>query len=172
MKKPRKIDLKDGFTIVEVVLVLAIAGLIFLMVFIALPALQRSQRDTQRKDDLARVQTAVNSYQSNNRGQIPFSCAVGACTVNANFEPRYIITDANDAFEDPDGTPYTFAGILAAGNGVQSMPATINTFDHVIRYVVGATCDATEGNYVGGQGLRKVALFYRLEGGAIICVNN
>ena len=36
---------KKGFTIIEVVLVLAIAGLIFLMVFIALPALQRSQRN-------------------------------------------------------------------------------------------------------------------------------
>ena len=39
---------KKGFTIIEVVLVLAIGGLIFLMVFIALPALQRSQRDAQR----------------------------------------------------------------------------------------------------------------------------
>ena len=29
-----------GFTIIEVVLVLAIAGLVFLMVFIALPSLQ------------------------------------------------------------------------------------------------------------------------------------
>ena len=44
---------KKGFTIIEVVLVLAIAGLIFLMVFLALPALQRSQRDTQRKQDVA-----------------------------------------------------------------------------------------------------------------------
>lgn len=46
---------KKGFTIIEVVLVLAIAGLIFLMVFLALPALQRSQRDTQRKQDVAMV---------------------------------------------------------------------------------------------------------------------
>ena len=37
---------KKGFTIIEVVLVLAVAGLIFLMVFLALPALQRAQRDT------------------------------------------------------------------------------------------------------------------------------
>ena len=51
---------KKGFTIIEVVLVLAIAGLIFLMVFLALPALQRSQRDTQRKNDISRLQ-AVNS---------------------------------------------------------------------------------------------------------------
>ncbi|MBS7346174.1 MAG: type II secretion system protein, partial [Candidatus Sacchiramonaceae bacterium] len=41
---------KYGFTIIEVVLVLAIAGLIFLVVFIALPALQRNQRDTQREN--------------------------------------------------------------------------------------------------------------------------
>lgn len=56
---------KKGFTIIEVVLVLAIGGLIFLMVFIALPALQRSQRDTQRKDDLARFMSATIEYQKN-----------------------------------------------------------------------------------------------------------
>ena len=37
--KPATNQTKKGFTIIEVVLVLAIAGLIFLMVFIALPAL-------------------------------------------------------------------------------------------------------------------------------------
>ena len=69
--KPATNQTKKGFTIIEVVLVLAIAGLIFLMVFIALPALQRNQRDTQRKNDLSRTLTAVQSYQSNNRGQLP-----------------------------------------------------------------------------------------------------
>ena len=45
-----KQQLKErGFTIIEVVLVLAIAALIFLMVFVALPALQASQRDSARK---------------------------------------------------------------------------------------------------------------------------
>lgn len=52
---------KKGFTIIEVVLVLAIAGLIFLMVFLALPVLQRSQRDTQRKQDIAMVVTALHN---------------------------------------------------------------------------------------------------------------
>ena len=63
--------LNKGFTIIEVVLVLAIAGLIFLMVFIALPALQRGQRDSQREQDLSLVQTAISKYQSNNRNQLP-----------------------------------------------------------------------------------------------------
>ena len=67
-----KNESKNGFTIIEVVLVLAIAGLIFLMVFIALPALQRGQRNTQRKNDLNRFVTAVSSYQSNNSGKTPF----------------------------------------------------------------------------------------------------
>ena len=42
-----------GFTIIEVVLVLAIAALIFLMIFVALPALQRGQANTARKNDLS-----------------------------------------------------------------------------------------------------------------------
>ena len=62
-----------GFTIIEVILVLAIAGLIFLMVFIALPALQRSQRDTQRRNDMARVATALTQYQANNGGELPYT---------------------------------------------------------------------------------------------------
>ncbi|MBR3132223.1 type II secretion system protein [Candidatus Saccharibacteria bacterium] len=65
------INSKKGFTIIEVVLVLAIAGLIFLMVFVALPALQRSQRDTQRRNDLSRVDTSLVQYQTNHSNQNP-----------------------------------------------------------------------------------------------------
>ena len=60
-----------GFTIIEVVLVLAIAGLIFLMVFIALPAMQRGQRDQARKNDVSLVATAVSNYTGSNRGKWP-----------------------------------------------------------------------------------------------------
>ena len=64
-----KQQIKDrGFTIIEVVLVLAIAALIFLMVFIALPALQASQRDTARKSDVSIVSAAYNSAVGSNRG--------------------------------------------------------------------------------------------------------
>ncbi len=61
------IKTNQGFTIIEVVLVLAIAGLIFLMVFVALPALQRSQRDTQRRNDMSRVDTSLVQYQTNHQ---------------------------------------------------------------------------------------------------------
>ena len=60
---------KKGFTIIEVVLVLAIAGLIFLMVFLALPALQRSQRDSQRKNQLNAIAAQLENYRAANKGR-------------------------------------------------------------------------------------------------------
>lgn len=66
---------QKGFSIIEVVLVLAIAGLIFLMVFVALPALQRSQRDQGRRSDVGVVAAAINSYSSNSRGKLPTTSA-------------------------------------------------------------------------------------------------
>ena len=117
---------KQGFTIIEVVLVLAIAGLIFLMVFIALPALQRSQRDTQRTDDMARVQSALMSWQNNHNNRLP---SAGECMYNGNdivdfeddkyqvqgdskaceFIKEYMnAADAeDDTFTDPSGTAYS-----------------------------------------------------------------
>ena len=58
---------KKGFTIIEVVLVLAVAGLIFLMVFLALPALQRAQRDAARKQAIANIASQIITYYSNTR---------------------------------------------------------------------------------------------------------
>lgn len=114
---------KKGFTIIEVVLVLAIAGLIFMMVFIALPALQRSQRDTQRSNDVARVQTALNNYQANNRGAIPSSgeyitghdtpeksVTTGGTKTWLYFYDNYLIVNSagsQDVFADPDGGYYS-----------------------------------------------------------------
>ena len=64
---------KHGFTIIEVSLVLAIAGLILVMAFIALPALQRQTRDSKRKEDTMTFLQALKKYQQNNRGKLPDS---------------------------------------------------------------------------------------------------
>lgn len=66
-----KVKTQKGFTIIEVVLVLAIAGLILMLALVAYPALQRSQRNTERKHMASTVISAVNSYASNNRGLLP-----------------------------------------------------------------------------------------------------
>lgn len=143
---------EKGFTIIEVVLVLAIAGLIFLMVFIALPALQRNQRDGQRKSDLARVQTAVQGYQSNNRNNLP--------TFNTTFIDNYLKA-GGDSFDDPTRGQYVFSDAATE--------PTFNTDSAVIYVSERKTCN---GETLADAGLRKVALRIKLEGGGIACVNN
>ena len=103
-----------GFTIIEVVLVLAIAGLIFLMVFLALPALQRSQRDTQRKDDLSRINTQITNYQSSNRGKIPTAgSGTGGIIGSGGFVQNYLkgsgsVASSNEYADPSTGTGYSF----------------------------------------------------------------
>jgi prepilin-type N-terminal cleavage/methylation domain-containing protein len=146
---------QKGFTIIEVVLVLAIAGLIFLMVFIALPALQRSQRDTQRKQDLSRAITKINDYQSNNRGSLPSNWTT--------FTTNYLKV-GGDTFTDPAGEDYAFqAGPINQGQAFNSAQPNIY-------YTTRAVCNGE--SLTTGQGANKVALQMKLEGGGIACENN
>ena len=155
-----KINTKKGFTIIEVVLVLAIAGLIFLMVFIALPALQRNQRDTQRKNDLSRVQSQINSFQSNNKGKVPTLAEAQGTLTTSYLRVR------GDSFQDPTGTNYTFV----AGT-VGTLPtAYSDTNVGQISYFENARC--TGENTEAGGGANKVAVSIPLEGGGVYCLNN
>ncbi len=112
---------KRGFTIIEVVLVLAIAGLIFLMVFVGLPALQRSQRDAQRKQDMSRMMAALDRFRANNKGNLPDTVysggTIGVYNVGPgysssqtgwdNFYSSYLTnSEQGEAFNDPSGRPY------------------------------------------------------------------
>jgi prepilin-type N-terminal cleavage/methylation domain-containing protein len=60
-----------GFTIVEMMIVLAIAGLILLIVFEAIPALERNSRNNQRKQDVQTVLAAVSHWELNHSGNVP-----------------------------------------------------------------------------------------------------
>ncbi len=80
----------SGFTIIEIMIVLAIAGLIMLIVFLAVPALQRSSRNTSRKNDAASVLAGFSEYSDNNGGALPTNaiwatpnltlCNIAGCT--------------------------------------------------------------------------------------------
>jgi len=61
----------EGFTIIEVLIVLAIAGLIMLIVFLAVPALQRNSRNTAWRNDVANTLGGINEYMSANNGSLP-----------------------------------------------------------------------------------------------------
>ena len=159
---------KPAFTIIEVVLVLAIAGLIFLMVFIALPALQRNQRDTQRKNDMARLKTALDNYKANNRGQIPN---------NGQYKPNFIPTylrNNGEQFNDPSGEEYrTSSGATGSdGKPVSAVgyiiPSTTNT--HTIVLSAHRKC-AADGSFAANPGMNNYAFQIRLENGGVYCLD-
>ena len=116
----------QGFTIIEVVLVLAIAALIFLMVFIALPALQRGQRDAGRKNDVSIVVSALQTYLSNNRG----SFGTGTTVISGPTLQKYV--DRLSQYQPTD-----ISVTKDATSGKYS--ATKDT----IKVYTGVTCDAS-----------------------------
>ena len=159
---------KHGFTIIEVVLVLAIAGLIFLMVFVALPSLQRGQRDTQRKNDMARISTALTNYQSNN-GSLPkstdFTTLGGTYSVatNGQFAKKYL--GSKDEAKDPDGSEYDIV-FESLASGTKSL----STMDHKVYIEIGGSCNGESAK--GSSSTNKFAILYKLEGAGVSCTDN
>lgn len=137
-----------GFTIIEVLIVLAIAGLIMLVVFLAVPALQRNARNTQRKSDVSAMLAAVNEYTANNAGKLP----------STNVEKTAAFSNAKlGYYTSGEGTAAGQVGWLA---GAQAAPAPTPANDRII-IVTSAKC-GTAGATIGGSA-RQIALQYQLE---------
>ena len=167
------IKTKKGFTIIEVVLVLAIAGLIFLMVFVALPALQRSQRDTQRRDDMARFLSQVTQYQANNKGGVPKAYGTGESAVSATdawneFVTKYLST-TTEKFADPDGEPYVVGNAAEVSETYGSEALGWDGDKHKIYVYIKAECDGE--NAKTSSGSNRIAIRYKLERAGTYCGN-
>jgi len=151
-------NFKQGFTIIEVVLVLAIAGLIFLMVFVALPNLQRSQRDTQRRDDYAALAAGITNYLSSHGGKFPI-------TVNAK---DLINADG----KDPSGFDYALnISNVTSGQTVNALNAGTNTAASTVVVYTHAKCDNNGEKPEYSASSRAFAIYGQLESGTY-CSSN
>lgn len=65
--------MKKGFTLIEIVIVLAIAALIMVVVFFAVTGAQRGQRNDARQQLAARVLSGMATARGNNNGTIVFT---------------------------------------------------------------------------------------------------
>jgi prepilin-type N-terminal cleavage/methylation domain-containing protein len=98
---------EKGFTLIEIVLVLAIAGLLLVIVFLAVSGAQRSRRDSQRKNDLSRLSAQIENYASNTNGSYPANLSIAA------FTPTYLPSN----FKDPSsGAAYAPGALGTVGN--------------------------------------------------------
>lgn len=192
----KKENSKKGFTIVEVALVLAIAGLIFLMVFLVLPSVQRTQRDAKRRDDVGRLLTAITKYQTNNRGSLPSVLKEGdaATSGEVTWDQASAAGDGaisweglyksflGESFEDPAGYHYVLSirdceantgsgdNSCTFGNQEIDRASSPENAGYKMFVVRRAACDGSRA--IKSDNPRKVAVLYKMEGsGGAYCAN-
>ena len=188
----KKLSVKSGFTIIEVVLVLAIAGLIFLMVFYVVPQAMAGQRDGERRQAMARVQSALVQYQTNNRtkrnnlpgaGAYQFSDAEddegfsSKCDTNSacSFIKNYLnvntsgtSADIKNTFIDPDGFPYNMVitsnyATLTGNNALE--PSSISAISEDSRLVLRTDANNEQSYTIGGENPFPQHVIYIIPGG-------
>ena len=142
MLKTTKTNEQKGFTIIEVLIVLAVAALILLVVFLAVPGLQRNQKNTQIKQEISRLSGAIVNYEANNGGAAPLTSAHLAT----------ILTDANIASNSLiyiSGNTQLTTGPVPTTQGLYLLSATTATFNAA--YTFAAQTTLTQVNIVTGD---------------------
>ncbi len=130
-------------------------------------ALERSQRNTNRRQDMAYILSAFMDYQSNNNGNFPEEQGL-----HGKFLENYILKGNNEFFTDPDGEMYHFSNIhnWAEGKPQNYIPAEGS---HEISVNYSAKCiENDDALLTKAGGKREIAILYALEGGAIYCGDN
>jgi len=151
MKKSKS---ENGFTIIEVMIVLAIAGLILLIVFLAVPALQRSSRNSQRKTDVGRIGSAASTIISNSNGSM-------AAITRAALVQEVGTTSYYD---------FSVAGNLVVNIEASGGTHAAVTSKDVVDVEGNASCNGTAAQYAS----RQIAVLYAVESGSgtvSVCVD-
>jgi prepilin-type N-terminal cleavage/methylation domain-containing protein len=161
MRLPAKpVKKSEGFTIIEVLIVLAIAGLIMVVVFMAVPALNRSGRNNALDGSVHNILTGIGNYVNNNNGNMPPVTGIE-------------ITD-NGASVTIEGGGSTNSEKVSIDSSIVSLEATktgaaITREDPVgtAQVILGsrARCNATASGIEGTATGRSYVVLYVAEGG-------
>lgn len=128
-----------GFTIIEVLIVLAIAGLIMLIVFLAVPALQRNQRNNARNNDASRIAASITECLANRNGD-KASCDTAAelqfGTLSQLSVPAGPFSDNAGTAIGPGSTTAVEIGFQRACNAAGSDDVAGGLRDFVVNFVI------------------------------------
>ena len=152
----RQTKKEKGFTIIEVLIVLAIAGLIMLVVFLAVPALQRNSRNTQRTTDAGNILSSISEFVGNNNGRLP-----DAGAKSGTGSDLTIGTTGNNTI--PVKLGYYLASDVTISTWATG--ATNNTNTNTITVMREASCSTTTIGEPAAGNSRSVVIIYTLEGG-------
>lgn len=123
---------KKGFTLVELLVVVAIIGLLSTLAVVALGSARQKARDAKRVSDIKQIQTALELYFSD---QNTYPVVAAAVTLG---DATHLTLSSTNAFAaaaagttymglvpsnpTPNGTAYTYTSLTAAGAACTSSP--------------------------------------------------
>ena len=159
-----------GFTIVETLIVLAIAATIIIVVLLAVPALQRQSRNTATKVGAGAIASGWTAEVGNaNGGTMSVTGATGSITINT--APYKVNTGIKTltAAAKADGT--TAVKYNATTNSVAGAADTL-TNNSIALYTSGTCPTTATGNVlaVGAGTSTQAAIVYSIEPGTLGCV--
>ena len=161
---------QKGFSIIEVLIVLAIAGLIMLVVFLAVPALRRNAANSGRQNDASRVSSAVQDCLSNRNGKNS-SCNTAA-TIDVGDLSQ--LDSTTFAFKNYTGSPAADT-VAASATSPFYYPFTVNTEATNATVIYSAKCSPSGDGAVSSSNTRDFVVLYGKKGtssNATVCIGS
>jgi type II secretory pathway pseudopilin PulG len=160
-----------GFTIVETLIVLAIAGIILLLVLEVIPSLQRTARNNERKQDVSTILNAVSQYELKDSDNFPQPCGnIDAHEATCNTP----ISNSNDYFlqfvfndltfyKQPDNVKLA-VGQDSSTESPNPSTGTVEVYNYQICYPNQGASPGGSSNW--GADYNNVVALYAIEGGS------
>lgn len=143
---------RNGFTLIEILVVMAIIGILVTLGVGSFRGSQIKARDGRRKSDLKQVTTALEAYY-NDYGQYPQDnngfidgCAAGSCSWGGAFSDVQGTVYMTMLPTDPRGT-WAYRYVSTDGSYYIMYARLENTEDPAIQTYSGVSCGSQECNY-------------------------
>ena len=147
---------KKGFTIIEVLIVIAIGGAIMLVVFLAVPALQRNSRNNSYRAEANRYGSAYAEVIANKGGS-----ALSTTDALVTSVPATPTTDSEKVYVAANPKDYINFRIVAPASAPTQ--ASVTSFSSQMTLVQGGKCNAADSWKIDSGSARQAALLYTVE---------
>jgi type II secretion system protein G len=145
---------KQGFTLIELMMVVAIMGMLATIVIGSVNGAKASARDIKRVSDIKAIQTALTAYYNDN-GHYP--CLIygtnGFAACQPSFlQPQYMAEVPIDPDASRANRQYMYVSLNGSGSSNCLQAGT-----NVVSYHLGAALETTGSNFIGSDRDETVA---------------